>query len=428
MNVRLKYTPAQLDIFFPTSPERHTVIPKGRRFGATHGAAHACIEWCLEGMPILWGDTVYGNIKRYWDRYFMPALKSNGIEPDFNDRSQIARIGGGYIDFRSADRPENWEGFGYRKIVLNEAGIILKDRYLYTNAVRPMMLDFADSELYALGVPKGKLLKDGKEHPFYSMWQRVGSPGYRGRTYTSHDNPLLSTDAVEELAQDMASMDPDQIRQEIYGEFIDRVAGNPFAFAFDTSRHVKPAQRHPNKEHYFSLDFNVEPFTAICSHVWTDRDGDHFHTFAEVALKEPSIKAMAAWMEGICPNTHLMRITGDRGGMSRSIGHSGPVRLFEELRRELRLSQAAFSIPPNPPHVQSREDTNYVLSAHPDVAIDPACRGLITDLQTVEVDGDGKIMKSDRSKAAQQADRLDGYRYTVNTYLRPWINRNRRKL
>jgi hypothetical protein len=78
-------------------------------------------------------------------------------------------------------------------------------------------------------------------------------------------------------------------------------------------------------------------------------------------------------------------------------------------------------------HLKSREDTNYVLSAHPDVKISPACTGLIADLQTVEVDRDGKIVKSDRSKQAQQADRLDNFRYIVNTYMGRWVTQHRRR-
>ena len=192
MKVRLKYTTPQLDIFFPEEPARHTIIPKGRRFGATHGAANACIEWGLEGFPILWGDTINSNISRYVERYFLPTMRKNGIDPDWNDQKKVMKIGRGYVDFRSADRPENWEGFGYRKIILNEAGIILADPYLYTNAVRPMMLDFPDAELFALGVPKGKVLRSGQEHPFYSLWQKVGTPGYRGRAYSSRDKTRRS--------------------------------------------------------------------------------------------------------------------------------------------------------------------------------------------------------------------------------------------
>lgn len=425
--IALQYTHPQLDIFFPSIPARHTIIPKGRRFGATHGAANACIEWALEGCPILWGDTVHGNVIRYVDRYFLPALKANNIDHDWKQLDKVLKVGNGYIDFRSADRPENWEGFGYRKVILNEAGIILSDPYLYTNAVRPMMLDYPDAELYALGVPKGKKLRSGDDHPFYTLWRSVGDPGYRGQVYTSYDNPLIEPKDIEELERDiMATSGPDGVRQEVYGEFIDRVAGTPFAFAFDRQRHVGKAQRFADREVYFGIDFNVEPFTATASHIWQDRDGHHWHTFAEVALKEASIKAMAEWIAGHCRMSSLVRITGDRGGMSRSIGSSGPVRMFDELRKELKLSPQHFHLPPNPPHLQSREDYNFVLSAHPDRVIDASCTRLIADCMSVEWDGKN-IVKADRSKAAQQADALDCDRYVCNTYLRGWIDQHRRR-
>ena len=55
------------------------------------------------------------------------------------------------------------------KIFLNEAGIILKNNYLYTNTILPMLMDYPDSQLIAAGVPKGKIKKDGTEHIFYTL-------------------------------------------------------------------------------------------------------------------------------------------------------------------------------------------------------------------------------------------------------------------
>jgi phage terminase large subunit len=252
-------------------------------------------------------------------------------------------------------------------------------------------------------------------------------PKHRKRVlFTIADNP---DKAIREgYARTLEHLDPYDRARLLHGDWTATPnAERPFAFAFDRGKHVGAAHRRPNDHHYFSLDFNVEPFTAICSHIWVDSDGSHFHTFAEVALKEASIKAMAAWIRETCQQDHLIRITGDRGGNSRAIGSNGSVRLFDELRKELRISERHFTVPPNPTHLKSREDTNYVLSAHPDVCIAPVCTGLIADLQTVEVDHDGKIVKADRSKAAQQADRLDNYRYTINTYLSPWIQQHRRR-
>lgn len=226
MRLELSYTKPQLDIFFGGS-EKFTVVTKGRRFGATHGAAHAYIEWAVEGKRLLWGDTINSNIDRYFQRYFEPALKRNSLEYAWNSQKKELRIMEGHVDFRSSDRPENWEGFGYDVIFLNEAGIILRDPYLYTNAVLPMLMDYSDSRLIAAGVPKGTKGKDGKDHAFYKMAQTAmaGDASYRILRYSSYDNPLLKKEDIDELSDEISRMNPEMVRQEIYGEFLEGAGG-----------------------------------------------------------------------------------------------------------------------------------------------------------------------------------------------------------
>ncbi|HEX2863051.1 MAG TPA: hypothetical protein VHN99_00670, partial [Deinococcales bacterium] len=196
-NLDLTYSRAQSHMFFDSTPlGKFRIFPKGRRLGATRGAAHACIEWMLDGHACLWGDTIAGNIDRYVERYFLPVLTKAGIPHRWTGTGRVLRVGSGHTDFRSADRPENWEGFGYRHVFLNEAGIILEDRYLYENAVLPMLLDFPDAELIAAGTPKGRNL-------FYQLHQRAlsGEPGYHTRTFTTWDNPWLTPAAIATLTE-----------------------------------------------------------------------------------------------------------------------------------------------------------------------------------------------------------------------------------
>jgi hypothetical protein len=226
--IELTYTPQQLAIIDSIKDGiKYVVITKGRRFGATMGFCHACIEWALEGEPILWGDTINGNIDRYIERYFEPALKINGIDYKYNSQQKKLIIGKGYIDFRSADRPENWEGFGYKKIFLNEAGIILKNEYLYTNAVLPMLMDYSDSVLIAAGVPKGKWGKNKQEHKFFSLYKAAKNkePHYILFEYSSYDNPCLAKQDIEDLESEIKRMNPAMVEQEIYGKFVDGAAG-----------------------------------------------------------------------------------------------------------------------------------------------------------------------------------------------------------
>ena len=227
-SIELTYTDPQNTVFWETSKDdRFIIVPKGRRFGATRGAMHYVIEQALEGKANLWGDTINSNIDRYFERYAKPALIKSRIKFNFNSQQKKLTFEetDGYIDFRSADRPENWEGFGYDNIILNEAGIILKNDYLFTNAVLPMMMDFSHSKMFALGVPKGKRKKDGKEHKFYTLYLNAlnGKKGYKLLEYTSYDNPLLAKEDIEDLESEISDMNPVMVQQEIYGKFVDEV-------------------------------------------------------------------------------------------------------------------------------------------------------------------------------------------------------------
>ena len=231
VQLTIGYTEPQQEIFFGCDPShRFIIVPKGRRFGATQGAIQFLIEEAIDGKANLWGDTINSNIDRYFERYGKPILVKNKIP--FNFSSQQKKLtfpfSDGFIDFRSADRPENWEGFGYHNIVLNEAGIILKNDYLYTNAVLPMLMDHSNSRLFAMGVPKGKTKRNGTEHKFYTLYRnaKAGRKGYRLLAYTSYDNPTLSHDDIKELEDEIAGMNPIMVKQEIYAQFVDEVDGS----------------------------------------------------------------------------------------------------------------------------------------------------------------------------------------------------------
>jgi phage terminase large subunit-like protein len=228
--LNLQYTENQEDFLFNHKPGvRFIIVPAGRRFGKTKGIANASIEWILEGKTILWGDTISGNIDRYVERYFKPELNKSEIDFSWSTQKKVLSLNmsGGYIDFRSADRPENWEGFGYDIILLNEAGIILKNNYLYTNAVLPMLMDSPGSKLIAVGTPKGKETKNGKEHRYYSLYKRAleEDPAFQLFQYSSYGNPFLNKTDIKELEDEMQLMNPAMVRQEIYGEFVEGAAG-----------------------------------------------------------------------------------------------------------------------------------------------------------------------------------------------------------
>jgi predicted phage terminase large subunit-like protein len=225
----IKWSKTQREYFFGDHG-KYRVMTKGRRVGFTHGAANFCISHSLDhDHRILWGDTIHANLDRYVERYFLPVLKHLPQSMwSWNAQKKEMKILDSIIDFRSAERAENWEGFGYHRIILNEAGLILKGdrgRYLWNNAVLPMTADYEDCIVFFGGTPKGRTDKDGKDCLYYDLAQRGmrGEPGYYHVNIPTHKNPFINQATVQEV---IAELPEGPIRdQEAFGKFVDAGSG-----------------------------------------------------------------------------------------------------------------------------------------------------------------------------------------------------------
>lgn len=248
---------------------KYVIIPKGRRFGLTRGAANHFVESMLvkDGISMLWGDTVHGNIRRYFERLFLPLLSQ--LPPkkyEYSMVDKILKIGKSVCDFRSEDNPGNWEGFGYDDIFLNEAGLILKNEYLYENAVLPMMLDNPQSRMIAGGVPKGKTYK-GNKHKFFELWECCENkePDYKGYRFTSYDSAFVQKEDLDKLRDKLPPM---VFRQEILAEFLDFGKGTVFNKATITDEIPKDLKIYIGSDLAYSVrtssDYSVIVVIGIC--------------------------------------------------------------------------------------------------------------------------------------------------------------------
>jgi predicted phage terminase large subunit-like protein len=214
------------------SKARFKIIAKGRRFGFTRGLAKYCIKKIIEHAAfkegteeepyrILWVDTIYSNIERYFERYFRPELKIFKRNVwKYNKNNNEFSLNNCTIDFKSADNPENMEGFGYHLVIVNEAGIVLKKRNLWQESILPMILDHRAYVIIG-GTPKGKKIKNNEKHLFYELYQRgedKDNPKYESFNFSTYDNPLINPKEIKELEKEI----PPHLRdQEIRGLFID---------------------------------------------------------------------------------------------------------------------------------------------------------------------------------------------------------------
>lgn len=271
MNIQLpiKNFPAQQKIF--ECPARYVIVPKGRRFGATNGAANNYISMAIRRkfQKGLWVDTVNSNIERYVERYFIPKLKMlspEGQSWHWRKQQKILTILDSYIDFRSVDQPENIEGFGYDQAFLNEAGIILKNPYLWNHAIRPMLWDYKCHTIVA-GTPKGQ----GVFHELYERGLDPNQPEYASMKFSSFDNPYMPRDIIME---DIQSMPQRVVSQEIYAEFLD---DNGVVFRGVKEVATLDATKTPdvNYQHIYVIGCDVAKLVDYTVIVVYDRTDNH---------------------------------------------------------------------------------------------------------------------------------------------------------
>lgn len=228
--IEIEFYRKQAQFFFELEG-KYKILTKGRRVGGTQGMAHAFIDMALKDayQKFMWVDVTQANLNRYVERYFFPKLKHLDSKYwKWRAQQYELSICDTVIDFRSAERPENIEGQGYHKIGLNEAGIILKGdrgRYLWFNAILPMLSDYQGSEAFFVGTPKGRTDKDGSDCLYYELAKRAmeGEKNYSIMNIETSENPYLDQEAVAEV---IAELPEGPIRdQEAYGKFVDAGAG-----------------------------------------------------------------------------------------------------------------------------------------------------------------------------------------------------------
>lgn len=196
-------------------PAKHVVIAGGRRGGKTYNGA----LWVLERLFVtpaksaLWIETKHTNIDKYVERYFMPMLKPIGSLVTWNQQKKILSLPNGkYIDFGSAERPENLEGFEYDLIVVNEAGIILKNPALWDNTLRPMAKG-KNTQVRFLGTPKGK----NKFFHLFTLGQS-GDKDWKSFRFTAYDSPYWDKTELDRIKE---RTPPEVWNQEYLAEFVD---------------------------------------------------------------------------------------------------------------------------------------------------------------------------------------------------------------
>jgi len=203
----------------------------------------------------------------------------------------------------------------------------------------------------------------------------------------------------------------------------------PWFQNFSVDRHVKDtAVFNPALPVYFSIDFNVDPFICLCAHVWTDVSGMHLHVFDEIVIeKNGSVPEMCDRIQ----NQFGVKVmatcyfTGDATQRKREIVQRNNINAWDMINKRFNLGSRLLVPRANPSVEDNRHLISSILAFHPDLQINSKCKRLIYDMQFVEADEQGGIIKKDRNNEAQRCDAGDEFRYLCNVKLRDFFDKYR---
>ena len=272
------------------------------------------------------------------------------------------------------------------------------------------------------------------------------APGWvKERYITDNNNQPIALKPYQKFVQSLVDDNPDESFVRLYKTQLERLTDEydklrllygdwdaqpnverPFAIQFDPQAHLEEVQYQPGRLVNISIDFNINPFGAICSHVFRDSI-EHCHVFDEITIATGTIKKMAEEIK-LRFDVSNIQVTGDAMGANRTMTNDN-LSLFDQLRRELGLRESQIKIRPNPKHKSSREQVNYFLYHFPDFKINPrTCPNLVRDCKVVQVDAFGQIIKRNRKDVSQLADHIDCLRYEINTTFGDWVNHHKKKM
>lgn len=199
------------------SPARYKLPACGRRFGKTslclsaclrgHGPYRGALPGAVDKAKIGWFAPTFTILAEIWDD--LKRATTHAWIDKSESEHKIILPGGGSVQCRSLDNPDNARGPGYDGIVIDEAAFVKEEAW--TTVLRPTLADRGGWAILP-STPNGKnwywrLFEAASTRPDWEAWQLPTSA-----------NPLIPP---EELEQAQLDMGPRAFSQEHEAQFMD---------------------------------------------------------------------------------------------------------------------------------------------------------------------------------------------------------------
>jgi hypothetical protein len=208
---------------------KRKVVRAGRRGGKTVYAGDEATEAFLDGRRVLYGVPTSDQLQKFWFEVttaLREPIKAGVYHVD-KTMHTIERPGTeNRIRAKTCWNAETLRGDYADLLILDEVQLMAEDTWGTVGA--PMLLDNNGDALFIYTPPSlhSRSTSKATDKGWITKFVKQHSKDTTGRwqifSFTSHDNPYISADALNDITSDMSAT---AIRQEIYAEDIDEAPG-----------------------------------------------------------------------------------------------------------------------------------------------------------------------------------------------------------
>lgn len=218
--------------------ERYNIVCCGRRYGKNVLLTELVIDTAIEdAKPAAWFAPTYKMLTEDWRNLrstLAPAL--SGVS---EQEKQLRLVTGGVIDMWSLENPDSARGRRYKRVVVNEAGLVPNLIDVVNLVIRPMLVDFR-GDIWLAGTPKGM-------NGFYQLFN---TDGWKTWQRSSYDNPFIPSDELDKLRDVLTE---NAFEQEIMAAFLADGAG-VFRGIREAATATRQTHAVPGHEYVMGLD------------------------------------------------------------------------------------------------------------------------------------------------------------------------------
>jgi hypothetical protein len=220
---------------------RYNVLACGRRFGKTTLCDDLAIDIAVDAaQPVGWFAPSYKLLTEAWRDMLIvlaPVVKTRNA----TDR-RIELTTGGVIEFWTLEDDNAGRSRKYRRVIIDEAGLVPYLGHIWQTAIRPTLADLEGDAFFA-GTPKGMnffwecyLRGQDQLQPEWTSW--------RAPTWA---NPLIASPEIDALRLELSER---QFAQEIEAAFLEDAGG---IFRGVEAAATAPPQAEPEEGHQYVI-------------------------------------------------------------------------------------------------------------------------------------------------------------------------------